>query len=317
MRLSRVFRAAVLGVSATRCGETLIPADASVDASTDDATTTDVAFDVVDAGSPFVTDSSFEWCEAGPPQFLGVCGSCCKIMSVPCPIPPGDFVGDSSALYFCDRYCGADTGQWGCEVVDAGIVSCGCTGRRFEGYADVGTEGFAKLARLEAASVFAFERLHDELSALGASPPLLARVRRAVADEKRHTRLMTHLARQRGERVELVCEPTFSDRAVEAIAIENATEGCVRELFGALVATWHGTHARDRALRRTFRVIARDETRHAELALRVAAFLSCRLDAKARARVKSARADAVTMLAREVAKVPHERALFDAVLRAS
>jgi hypothetical protein len=235
MRLSRVFRAAVLGVSATRCGETLIPADASVDASTDDATITDVAFDVVDAGSPFVTDSSFEWCEAGPPQFLGVCGSCCKIMSVPCPIPPGDFVGDSSALYFCDRYCGADTGQWGgCEVVDAGIVSCGCTGRRFEGYADVATgHTFADMARLEAASVFAFERLHDELTSLGASPRLLARVRRAIVDEKRHTRLMTRLAKQRGERVELPREPTFSDRAVEAIAIENDRRLCARALWGA------------------------------------------------------------------------------------
>jgi hypothetical protein len=126
--------------------------------------------------------------------------------------------------------------------------------------------------------------------------------------------MMTRLATRRGQIVSPVRAPHFETRAAEAVAIENAMEGCVRELFGALVATWHATHARDRELRRTFEIIARDETRHAELALRVAAFLSSRLDAAARARVAKARECAVTELRREVGRGPrvHE-ILFEKV----
>src|SRR5438105_4236835 len=118
MRLETVLRAAVLSVTAMHCDEDVAPADASSsDVAVDDATVPDVR----DAGFTFVTDANFEWYEAGPPQFVDACGACCKIMSVPCPIPPGDYIGDSSALYFCDRYCGSDTGSWGCDVIDAGV----------------------------------------------------------------------------------------------------------------------------------------------------------------------------------------------------
>jgi hypothetical protein len=56
-------------------------------------------------------------------------------------------------------------------------------GRRPAGYrtmrapTNIG-EYFANMARLEAASVFAFERLHDELEQMNAPQRLIARVRR-------------------------------------------------------------------------------------------------------------------------------------------
>ena len=52
-------------------------------------------------------------------------------------------------------------------------------------------------------------------------------------------------------------------RELEAIAIENAVEGCVRESFGALLATWQAKTAGDARVRAAMKRIARDETRHA------------------------------------------------------
>ena len=52
-------------------------------------------------------------------------------------------------------------------------------------------------------------------------------------------------------------------RALGVVAIENAVEGCVRETFGALIASWQAEHARDPGIKRLMRSIARDETRHA------------------------------------------------------
>ena len=54
---------------------------------------------------------------------------------------------------------------------------------------------FARCARLEAASVTAFLRLHDDLAAIGAPQALLRRVRTAARDEARHTRQTASLAR--------------------------------------------------------------------------------------------------------------------------
>jgi hypothetical protein len=78
-------------------------------------------------------------------------------------------------------------------------------------------------------------------------------------------------------------------RDVEAIAMDNAVEGCVRETFGALLATWQGRASSDPVVRRIMRRVAVDETRHAALNLRVAAWADRKMDAAARARVRAAR----------------------------
>lgn len=208
--------------------------------------------------------------------------------------------------------------MWGCAVAPSNLtpadgggvyVMCSCTGRRFAGYrarrARPSLAGyFADLARLEGAAVFAFARLHDELAALGAPARLIARVRRSMADEERHARTMGRVAKRFGGRVFPTRAPRFRQRSVERIAIENATEGCVRELYGALLATWQAEHAEDAAARRVFRAIARDETRHAAVSLRVARFVESKLEPRARERVERERRRAIRGLRRELARAP-------------
>jgi hypothetical protein len=90
-------------------------------------------------------------------------------------------------------------------------------------------------------------------------------------------------------------------RSLEAIAIESAVEGCVRETFGALLATYQVGNIRDPLLREAMARIARDETRHAALAWQVAGWLHGKLDVEARARVAEARRDAALELIRSPA----------------
>ena len=81
---------------------------------------------------------------------------------------------------------------------------------------------------------------------------------------------------------------------------ENAVEGCVRETFGALVATWQAAHATDAQIRAHMRRIARDETRHAALAWSIAKWGEHRLDGAARERVARARRKAMRELGRSL-----------------
>jgi hypothetical protein len=90
-------------------------------------------------------------------------------------------------------------------------------------------------------------------------------------------------------------------RSLAAVATENAIEGCVSETFGVVLATWQGRNARDGAVRRAMRSIARDELRHAELAWAIAAWAAGKLTRSERARVRAARDGAVSGLGRSLA----------------
>ena len=180
-------------------------------------------------------------------------------------------------------------------------------GRRPEGLVETdhvpggSVEGWlAQAMRLEAASVDAFDILGAELERHGAPSELVSRSDRARADEIRHARTMATLARRSGAPEAWLAPPEVArpaSRSLEAIAIENAIEGCVNETFGALLATWQAENARDAVVRRAMRTIAEDETRHAALAWAVAAWATPQLDADARARVDAAREDALAKLA--------------------
>jgi hypothetical protein len=163
----------------------------------------------------------------------------------------------------------------------------------------------ADVARLEAASVHAFRRLGAELALLRAPRSLVRAAERSARDEVRHARVMTRLARHRGA----VPAPVRVSRArggrsLEAFAIENAVEGCVRECFGALVATRQASCARDPELARAMGPIARDETRHAALAWEIARWVEPRLSPVARARARRAMRAALTALRADVASTP-------------
>ena len=71
--------------------------------------------------------------------------------------------------------------------------------------------------------------------------------------------------------------------------MENATEGLVRETYGAAVAFYQSARATNPRLRRLFADIAEDETRHAALSLDLARWLESRLTVDERASVDASR----------------------------
>lgn len=176
-------------------------------------------------------------------------------------------------------------------VVDEPRHDCG---RRFEGLeleettCDEPGAQLAAMAELEAASVPAFDRLARELAMWGAPEDLVERSWRAMRDEIRHARVMSALAREHGHSPRAIEVPALPCRSLEAIAHENAIEGCVREAYGALIATYQAERARP-ALRTAFRAIAVDERRHAELAEDVHAWILGRLEAAPRVAIELAR----------------------------
>ena len=157
----------------------------------------------------------------------------------------------------------------------------------------------ASVAHLEAAAVHAFRRLHAELTAHGAPADLLAEVRRARRDEVRHAQQTGRLARRRGGSPPRPVVRAVAARPLDEVAIENAVEGCVRETYGALVATYQAGRAENAAIARVMAGIARDETRHAALSWAIARWAWPRLDEGARARLRERQREAIAALLRE------------------
>ena len=176
------------------------------------------------------------------------------------------------------------------ETIKRGDPNCQI-GRRFEGFSDNAPMSenlgafFGHMAHLEAAAVPAFERLARELAAHGAPKRLIAAARRSARDEVRHAAAVARLARRFGGTVPPLVVEELPIRSLEAIATENAAEGCVRETFGALVATYQANAARDPQIAKVMRGIARDETRHAQLSWEIASWAARQLDDAAHARI--------------------------------
>jgi hypothetical protein len=213
----------------------------------------------------------------------------------------------------CDQACATvGDGLVTCVRESASVVLCfkqpyPCEGRRPAGLkegARAGRNGFelhlSDAAWLEAASVDAFRCLRRELRAHGAPRRLLRAASRSRRDERRHARATVALARRFGVVVPPVQRERVPTRDIEALALENAVEGCVRETWGALVALRQASRASEPTVRAAMARIAPDEVRHAELAFRVDAWLCRRLSAEQRARVRQARAAAVAQLAHDV-----------------
>jgi hypothetical protein len=232
-----------------------------------------------------------------------------------CGLPAPD-AGTGIEQAVCQKICGWQT-VIGCYwTTDTQITCSNCAvGRLPEGLVSAarapgpGLGGwFAEMARLEAAAVIAFERLADELEAHGAPRELVHRARRSAADEVRHAEVTRGLAARFGGVFEAPHAELGPVRDLEAIARENAAEGCVRETYGALVAMWQAEHAEDREVREALAAIAGDELGHAELSWEIARWIEPRLDDAARARVDAARGEAASRLREEVLGSP-DRAL--------
>lgn len=136
---------------------------------------------------------------------------------------------------------------------------------------------FARCARLEAASVTAFQRLHDELAAHGAPHRLLRRIQTAARDEVRHAQQTAALATRNGARPLRASVRAPRSRSLFHIARGNAVEGCVREAYGAVVGMWQAGHVADPGIARPLQRIAHDEINHATLSWNIADWLAPRL----------------------------------------
>jgi hypothetical protein len=289
------------------CGSTVItlggdaaPADSNLPADASDATPAD-ASDATPADGPNCA------------RQIGPDDACMQAVTYPCNDAPRTATGDPD----CETICvgvGPGRGAASCfpTTTDGGPTVYQCVycaiGRRVEGFApresvggDVVGDYFAAVAQLEAASVVAFERLARELAAYGAPNALIAEARRAADDERRHARDTRRLAHDRGARVAPLPKLAGDVRSLRAMAVDNATEGCVRETFGALVATWQAARAADADIARVMDVIAQEETRHAALSWSVAAWLDGVLAGDDRAAVATARAAAIDGLLAELA----------------
>ena len=184
---------------------------------------------------------------------------------------------------------------------------CGSIGRRPEGLvaprrtpAETALGAwFANTAWLEASSICAFLQLAKELREHGAPRALVRLADASARDEVRHAALMSKLARRFGGEPPAVEVTPPRDRSLEALAIENAVEGCVRETWGAVVALWQSQRAPDAEMRAAFALIARDEVRHAALGWAIDRWAMGRLDHGAQVRVALAREAAVKALADE------------------
>jgi hypothetical protein len=202
------------------------------------------------------------------------------------------------------------------DRADDDITCAHICGRRPQGLVAMASEAgdsaigrfFARAAALEAASVPAFAALACELRALGAPDALQHKVRRAIDDEFDHCARMTALAERFGAKTRppVVRDMPLRDRF--ALALDNAVEGCVRESFGALLASYQAAHAQDAEAAEAFSRIGQDEARHASLAWQLQAWLELELAGAQRAFVRAAQRRAIAALERELAIEP-ERAL--------
>lgn len=206
----------------------------------------------------------------------------------------------------------------GCNIssVAEGIVTVQCqpgcaVGRRPAGLGEPATCDtraaggyFAEIAHLEAASVTAFRVLRDELRRHGAPKKLVRAAARAARDEIRHARSTGALARRFGAQPRVPVIADIAPRSLEAMAVENAVEGCVRETYGALLATRQAKLATDPVVRAAMMRIARDETRHAALSWQVSRWLETRLDSTAKRNVIRAKHAAAAELIGALANEP-------------
>lgn len=142
-------------------------------------------------------------------------------------------------------------------------------------------------ARMEHASIAAFERATLELMAMGAPPELLGEIQVAAADEVIHARRCFGLAaRFSGQAREpgplptleprirgLAADPTPPSPEEAAadwarLAVDTFVEGCVGETIATLIARRGLRSCADPASRATLEQIVEDEGRHAALAWR-------------------------------------------------
>ncbi|WP_437966274.1 ferritin-like domain-containing protein [Sorangium sp. So ce260] len=163
---------------------------------------------------------------------------------------------------------------------------------------------WAERGQNEHASVASFGRFALGLMAVGAPPQLLEAAHRAALDEVRHARLALAIASAyAGEPVGVGPLPLHGALddigSLEALTLAAVVEGCVGETLSAIEAEVAAYAAQPPAVRMALQAIARDETRHAELAWAFVRWALATGGAGLRARVAAAFARALDQVASE------------------
>ena len=131
-------------------------------------------------------------------------------------------------------------------------------------------------ARMEHASVAAFNRFSLELLSFGAPPDLVSASNQAALEEVAHAQAcFAQAARFSDEPLgpaELELSRAWTPGDLQEAVREAFREGCVGETLAALTAKKQAEQATDLATRQLLDRIANDETRHAELAWRFVAW---------------------------------------------
>jgi rubrerythrin len=157
-------------------------------------------------------------------------------------------------------------------------------------------EHYLRAAYAETAAILSFQQLAFDLEALGASRRLIRAARRAAREEASHARVSLAVARRLG-----AARPHWppwprplrrTPRLVD-VALENATNGCVSELFGTYLQLYQARHVKDPDLRAIAGRIAREEASHAALAFRLFDHFDARLTPDQRRQVRASMREAL------------------------
>lgn len=221
-------------------------------------------------------------------------------------------------LELADEFTGNDFSTLGtihCEGLEGFYAHC--VGRRPLGHiehplADESLPAYlAHCARLEAASVHAFDQLADRLTAWRAPADLITRCRQAAREESTHAEILTALT------PDPVAPPTQHDIPVDlaAAALDNAIAGCVHESWSALACAVTARHAATPELRAAYSTLAADEASHAQLAWDLHTWFMGQVTTFQRATIeaaqRSALADLPALAARQSRRAPPALALPD------
>jgi hypothetical protein len=179
---------------------------------------------------------------------------------------------------------------------------------------DVG-RALARWARETDAGVASLHGLARDLEAFRAPKPLVRGARRAALDAIRHARMLGAMAR----RHEVTPEPAPADPrpapSWDAMAIENAVDGCVRRAWELALTSYAGVHAGDLVVRETLRRIARDQAEHVAAAWKVHQWCLPRASSAARERIERGMRATISALEAEVSRMTDDDELVRCGLR--
>jgi len=240
--------------------------------------------------------------------------NCEAQITYPCGIPGGPLVGSNDPR--CASLCspvgdigiqpGFCIGAGGPNTVQCGVCGVGrfTAGLGLQACDLEDSESFAgwlaRGAALEKIAATAFDRLADELAALGAPSSLVPTARESAEHERGHFEALASFARREGIEPKSLGDVVLASRSLFEIALENAGEGCVRETLGAVVMDYQSRHADDPALREALAKIAVEESMHAAWSWALDQWARTVLDRAQVAQLDAARERAIAELAQSM-----------------